>query len=60
MTMARWEVQPEASGFSPPILAQADNNFYSDYCFSKSMLSYSWRAMAARICAGVFPSLICW
>ena len=30
------------------------------YCFSRSMLSYSWRAMAARISAGVLPSLVCW
>src|ERR1035437_9258039 len=30
-----------------------------DYCFSRSMLSYSWRIMAARISAGVLPSLVC-
>ena len=29
------------------------------YCFSRSMLSYACRAIAARICAGVFPSLVC-
>ena len=30
------------------------------YCFSSSMDSYSWRAMPARISAGVLPSLVCW
>jgi hypothetical protein len=29
------------------------------YCFSSSMDSYSWRAMPARISAGVLPSLVC-
>jgi len=34
------------------------NRFNLSYCFSRSMDSYSWRAMPARIWAGVQPALV--
>ncbi len=42
-------------GHQPLSLCPAEMRIY---CFSRSMLSYSWRAMASRIWAGVLPALV--